>query len=603
MRRFVPLVVAAVLFLLPQVARAQVLFVASLDSSQETPPTTSHAQGTAWAVLGADLNTLTYGVTYARLDSTFTAAHFHVAPPGVTGPPVLTLHFANNTSNGIWSNVPDSVVRAFLKGNVYVNVHSARDTAGEIRGQFKMVSSPGFSVKLSSDQEVPPLATGASGTGWATIDTAGKVQYRVTIAGLSDSLTISHFHLGAPGVAGPPVHEVSFSDSTSQDSAVVFADSLLIQMLKGNVYFNVHSKSHPGGEMRGQVTLASDIRFTACMDGLWEDPPNRNTIATGAAWARLSQDLSSLAYRITFADLDSTFTASHFHVLPSGDIVHPIEFKGSSTVEASWDDFPDTLLPALLRGNIYVNIHSVKYPAGEIRGYVRVAQGMEFAISMDANQETPPTGSGATGTGWAVLDSLGNRLFYHATIAGLRSDSLTEAHFHFAPPGISGPIVHPVSFLNSTTQSTWSGFSDSVLANLVEGNVYLNVQSKAHPAGEIRGQLLYRQPLSTGIDVAAAGSIPTAFKLEQNYPNPFNPVTTIKYTIAGVEGRGSGVSKTMLVVYDVLGRQVAMLVNEVKHPGVYRVTFDGSKLSSGVYFYRLAVDNGVLASKKMLLIK
>ena len=70
---------------------------------------------------------------------------------------------------------------------------------------------------------------------------------------------------------------------------------------------------------------------------------------------------------------------------------------------------------------------------------------------------------------------------------------------------------------------------------------------------------------------------PEQITLLQNYPNPFNPVTTIKYTVGGAGGRGLGASKTMLVVYDVLGRQVATLVDEVKAPGSYTVQFDGER--------------------------
>ena len=95
------------------------------------------------------------------------------------------------------------------------------------------------------------------------------------------------------------------------------------------------------------------------------------------------------------------------------------------------------------------------------------------------------------------------------------------------------------------------------------------------------------------VDVAEADGLPTEFALEQNYPNPFNPSTTIQFAIpVGTYGR------TSLRVYDVLGREVATLVNEVKQPGTYTVQFDArlrsknsggqvSGLTSGVYFYRL----------------
>ncbi|MEW6511112.1 MAG: T9SS type A sorting domain-containing protein [Bacteroidota bacterium] len=114
----------------------------------------------------------------------------------------------------------------------------------------------------------------------------------------------------------------------------------------------------------------------------------------------------------------------------------------------------------------------------------------------------------------------------------------------------------------------------------------------------------------TPVSVAEPDALPREFALLQNYPNPFNPTTTIRYTIAGVvapsgaslsgvEGR---VSNVKLVVYDVLGREVATLVNEVKQPGTYTVQFDGSGLASGVYFYRLTAGSFV-QSRKMALVK
>jgi hypothetical protein len=70
------------------------------------------------------------------------------------------------------------------------------------------------------------------------------------------------------------------------------------------------------------------------------------------------------------------------------------------------------------------------------------------------------------------------------------------------------------------------------------------------------------------------------FDLEQNYPNPFNPTTKIQFTIADRQ-------LTIVKAYDLLGRDVATLVDEVKEPGTYIVEFDGSNLVSGMYFYRL----------------
>ncbi|MDP3683984.1 MAG: T9SS type A sorting domain-containing protein, partial [Ignavibacteria bacterium] len=89
---------------------------------------------------------------------------------------------------------------------------------------------------------------------------------------------------------------------------------------------------------------------------------------------------------------------------------------------------------------------------------------------------------------------------------------------------------------------------------------------------------------------------PVEFALNQNYPNPFNPVTKIKYQIPD---RGSFVT---LKVYDILGNEVATLVNEEKEPGYYEVEFNSKNLSSGTYFYRLSAGKFV-QMKKMLLLK
>jgi len=90
------------------------------------------------------------------------------------------------------------------------------------------------------------------------------------------------------------------------------------------------------------------------------------------------------------------------------------------------------------------------------------------------------------------------------------------------------------------------------------------------------------------------------FRLDQNYPNPFNPVTKIKYEIPG-QARNDNALVT-LKVYDILGREVATLVNEEKPAGEYEVEFNGSALTSGIYFYQLKAGE-FSETKKMILLK
>ena len=89
--------------------------------------------------------------------------------------------------------------------------------------------------------------------------------------------------------------------------------------------------------------------------------------------------------------------------------------------------------------------------------------------------------------------------------------------------------------------------------------------------------------------------LPKSYSLSQNYPNPFNPVTKISFDVPKQ-------SFVMLKIYDLMGREVKTLVNEMKSPGYYSIDFNGTEISSGVYFYRL--QSGEFTDiKRMTLLK
>ncbi len=99
------------------------------------------------------------------------------------------------------------------------------------------------------------------------------------------------------------------------------------------------------------------------------------------------------------------------------------------------------------------------------------------------------------------------------------------------------------------------------------------------------------------------GLVPLNSNLYQNYPNPFNPVTKIKFDITSTSVlQGSGNINTILKIYSITGKEIGTLLNKNLSPGTYEVDFDGSALSSGVYFYKLVYGNFV-STKKMLLVK
>jgi hypothetical protein len=105
-----------------------------------------------------------------------------------------------------------------------------------------------------------------------------------------------------------------------------------------------------------------------------------------------------------------------------------------------------------------------------------------------------------------------------------------------------------------------------------------------------------RNPTGNTIGIKnISAEIPSGYSLSQNYPNPFNPTTNIRYQITNNK-------LVTLKIFDVIGKEVETLVNEKLAPGTYEATFDGSNLTSGVYFYRLTTE-GFSETKKMILIK
>lgn len=137
---------------------------------------------------------------------------------------------------------------------------------------------------------------------------------------------------------------------------------------------------------------------------------------------------------------------------------------------------------------------------------------------------------------------------------------------------------------------------------LLEGMLRLRgVQLRRGPGGGAATGRIYVDQLQLAKKVGVVAVpltvtvLPVRFELYQNFPNPFNPETVVSFQL-------SAVSDVRLVVYDLLGREVAMLVNERKTAGRYDVKFDGSRLSSGVYIYRLTAGNSV-ETRKMVLTK
>lgn len=147
-------------------------------------------------------------------------------------------------------------------------------------------------------------------------------------------------------------------------------------------------------------------------------------------------------------------------------------------------------------------------------------------------------------------------------------------------------------FLSTNNGTTWASVNDTLQ------NAYVNCMAVIGSnlfIGNYYGDIYKRQinEMLTGI-ANKQNNLPTDYSLQQNYPNPFNPTTVISYKLPAY-------SHVMLNVYDVLGREVATLVNEYKPAGNHKVEFNAGKLTSGVYLYRINTGSFVKTMKMILM--
>jgi len=164
--------------------------------------------------------------------------------------------------------------------------------------------------------------------------------------------------------------------------------------------------------------------------------------------------------------------------------------------------------------------------------------------------------------------------------------------------GIQGPRkIFTIYDLTGYTYSLSQGVGiDSIYSSFDFGENFTTLK------GCIIDGVVYGDTTTVGVEDEEI-PIVANFNLEQNYPNPFNPSTKIKFTIPNVEThRDASLQKVTLKIYDILGNEIATLVNEELSAGVYEVEFNGSELTSGIYFYVLKAGL-FIQTKKMVYLK
>jgi hypothetical protein len=191
---------------------------------------------------------------------------------------------------------------------------------------------------------------------------------------------------------------------------------------------------------------------------------------------------------------------------------------------------------------------------------IKMSKGIEFKITVDVNE--------SNGTYQASIKE---------PLSGQKTDSLGIARLDNAIKWVVPTDMKSVKIVPSITETI---IDSSLKVNIAYEIISSQDSINKDQASLGKGVQMYQE---------AKVDVPTEFAISQNYPNPFNPSTVIDYQLPGVVNRFT----VSLKVYDMLGRVITTLVNETKQAGYYKVTFNASDLSSGIYFARLVAQSDV----------
>ena len=211
-----------------------------------------------------------------------------------------------------------------------------------------------------------------------------------------------------------------------------------------------------------------------------------------------------------------------------------------------------------------------------------------FVVGGDVNNQAVIYKTTNAGLNWSNIYSLGPLCVYH----GVKFINGTGTGF-----AVGYKVLESLLISRTTNYgSNWSSIFIPDTTNFLLTNCIADQNNWFVGGGDLVGNGLILKTTNGGVGVKPiSNEIPDKFSLYQNYPNPFNPTTSIKFDIPNS-------SHVKLIVYNILGKEIATIVNEKLSAGNYETSWDGSGYTSGVYFYRLQAGDFV-SVKKMLYIK
>ncbi|OJF68305.1 hypothetical protein BK026_05615 [Alteromonas sp. V450] len=358
----------------PPAFNADITYNVQLSGAQEVPVVDTMSTATAVVEIDEDLPAFSVSVDVSGLTDV-TGVHVHDGGIGMNGPVAFPLSDAGNGTYTLdETDISPSNLAALTNGEWYLNVHTAANPSGEVRGQIVPDTTAVVTFPLSGNQEVPAVNTMAMGSGYALFDTTNNNVSLVAVTTIENA-TMAHIHSGFAGENGGVLETLVESASTPgvwmTDGTLALDESTAAQLLAGGHYVNVHTAAFPSGEIRGQIT-PSNIQVYGIIASGAQEVPAVTTTASGAGAFTLNTSTGALSGSVTITGM--TANMAHIHEGVAG-VNGGVLLGLTGGNDGKWSVPANTVLSAeemsvMAESGLYTNFHSDAFPSGEIRGQI-----------------------------------------------------------------------------------------------------------------------------------------------------------------------------------------------------------------------------------------
>ena len=476
-------------------------FSVTLSSKNTVPQITAEGSGSALLSLNRETGALTGSITLSGLTGAVTAAHIHHAIAGSTGGIVVAL--SEDGSNANQYNVPSNTTlssseqSALLNSEYYINVHTAANASGEVRGQITGSNQDVIRVELAGENQVPTAVTSSnSGVAYVTVNKlTGEIRGSIKNTGLDDA-TAAHIHSAFAGANGGIVSGLIQGVDVSIwniDNNTILDTTQLGDLLAGGLYFNVHTPANTSGEARGQIIPEGIEHDRVVLSGDNQIPNAVSSAGSAVAYITVNETSGAITAHIITEGLTDT-TVAHIHsgfAGTNGSIVLDLIQDVDNFSSATGDSLDTSALADFLAGKLYFNVHTTTNAAGDVRGQIQPEHIHVTRDLLDGSQSVPAVETVATGVGYTTVNEDDGTITANVRTADITA---TAAHIHqgAAEEGAGAIIIGLTQ--DGTDTDFWSAtgtLSSSQLGAYKANETYFNIHSDAEPAGEIRSQINY----------------------------------------------------------------------------------------------------------------